>query len=298
MRQFQVLMASSLLIIISLPAAADGAKLGTWNLEWLTVNSHNRVDEGKRTSDDFEALNQYFKQLDADIIAFQEVDTREAFERISSPDYTVILSDRSSSQYKNHQFSDINQFTGFAIRNSVPFSDPKDIDLYGKTNHKLRFASYVVLYPESKTPIHALSLHLKAGCMGKYYSSKDSCQTLLDQGNKLNQWIQQREKLGQEYIIMGDFNHNLSYKGDWLWKSFTRNLNKEPVLATKNTPANCKVRRQNKPSQLHQYRSLIDHIIVSRRITAKHTQQLVYKPQDVLSYHLSDHCPVNSQLSW
>ena len=298
MRLFYALFVSVISLVMPLTAHAEKLTMSTWNMEWLTVNPNHNVYEGKRNNDDFSALKGYFEKLNADVIAFQEVDSIDAFKRVSQPNYTIVLSDRKMPKYANHQFSDINQYTGFAIRNNVPFSDPKDIDLYGKANHKLRFASYVILYPDSATPVHALSLHLKAGCVGKFYSQKETCQTLLAQGKSLNRWIKEREKQGQEYVIMGDFNHNLSFKGDWLWQEFTQGLKQKPELATRNTQALCKVRKRNDASQLHQFRSVIDHMIVSPKLNATPPKQMVYKDQDALNYHLSDHCPIVSLLNW
>lgn len=298
MRLFFGLTTTLLLIITSIEIQANELKLSSWNLEWLTINPNHKIYEAKRNSKDFEILKSYFDALNADVIAFQEVDSLNAIQKISSADYHIIISDRYLRQHRNHTFSDINQFTGFAIRNNVPFSDPEDIDLYGKGSHKLRFASYVILNPDGKTPIHTLSLHLKAGCAAKFYSTKKACQTLLAQGKKLNQWIKQREALGQEYVIMGDFNHNLSYKGDWLWESITHNLKQPPPLTTRDTQAECKVRKRNAPKQLHQFRSVIDHMIVSTGLNASLAKQLVYKKQDVLDYHLSDHCPISNRLRW
>ncbi len=298
MRLFFSLMFTSILMITSIKIKAEELTLSTWNTEWLTVNLNHKIDEARRKPEDFSALKSYFHKLDADLIAFQEVDNQAAFKQISSSNYKILLSDRNLPHNRNHQFPDINQFTGFAIRNNIPFSDPVDIDLYGKTNHKLRFAAYVILYPESRTPIHALSIHLKAGCMGKFYSNKKACQTLLEQGENLNQWIKQRESQGDEYIIMGDFNHNLSYGGDWLWKEMTQGIKQTPKLATRDTQAECKVPKRNNPKQLHQFRSVIDHIIVSSNLSVFNAKQAVYDEQDVLNYRLSDHCPVTAQLKW
>ncbi|WP_207621648.1 endonuclease/exonuclease/phosphatase family protein [Vibrio ziniensis] len=297
MRRFQALFAT---IFFAIPVTSHAEKLtiSTWNMEWLTVNPNHHVYEGKRNDQDFSVLSSYFAKLNADVIAFQEVDSIEAFKRVSSPEYSIVLSDRNLPQYRNHQFSDINQYTGFAIRKGVPFADPKDVDLYGKGNHKLRFASYVVLYPDSAAPVHTLSVHLKAGCTGKFYSQKETCQTLLNQGQNLNFWIKEREKLGQEYVITGDFNHNLSFKQDWLWTTLTQGLKQAPNLATKNTQAECKVRKRNEGKQLHQFRSVIDHMIVSPKLNASNAKQVVYKDQDALNYHLSDHCPIVSSFNW
>lgn len=298
MRLFQALFIAIICLTMPLIAHAERLTISTWNIEWLTVNSNRQVYEGKRNAQDFSTLSSYFAKLNADVIALQEIDSIEALNRVSTSEYSTVLPDRSLPQYRNHQFSDINQYTGFAIRKSVPFAAVKDVDLYGKGNHKLRFAAYVALYPDSASPVHTLSVHLKAGCTGQFYSHKETCQTLLSQGKNLNRWIKERERLGQEYVIAGDFNHNLSFKGDWLWSAVTQDLKQAPKLATKNTQAVCKVRKRNDAKRLHQFRSVIDHMIVSPKLNASNTQQVVYKEQDVLNYHLSDHCPIVSSFNW
>lgn len=298
MLKFQAQLITHLLIFISLSLQANELKVVSWNMEWLTVNPDNKIYEGKRTPDDFVALTSYFNKLNADVIGLQELDSIAAFKRISSAQYNIVLSDRSKPQFSTNQYTSINQYTGFAIHQSVPFSDPQDVDFYRQAGHKLRFASYVILYPDSDTPIHLLSVHLKAGCMTKFNSNKTECQKLLTQGKNLNQWVIEREQQNQQYVIMGDFNHNLSYSGDWLWEVFTGELRTPPKLATKTTEPLCKVRKRNNAKYLHQFRSLIDHIIVSSGLYASDAVQTVYNERDALTYHLSDHCPVYTQLSW
>ena len=97
-------------------------------------------------------------------------------------------------------------------------------------------------------------------------------------------------------MVLGDFNHNLGYQGDWLWDVLSDNTNAR--LVTQNTKAECKVRSNRNPKKTHQFRSVIDHIIVSGDLKASSGVQTVFKTQDVLDYKLSDHCPVSTTLSF
>ncbi|EGQ8516918.1 endonuclease/exonuclease/phosphatase family protein [Vibrio parahaemolyticus] len=283
------LFVTALLIFSSTSLAQNSINLTSWNIEWLSING----GKVSRTSDDFVKLNQYVDKTQADIIAFQEVDSKAAVQKAVGDGYAIYLSDRAQSNNKHLQFSDANQYTGFAVRKDIEVSDPADFSI-SRGNSKLRFASYIVVNPSQKDELHLLSVHLKAGCSGAYKNSRD-CQTLSQQGEALAKWMSEREKKKEQYAVMGDFNHNLSYQRDWLWAIMT--LGNDAQLVTRDTQADCKVRSNKNPSKTHQFRSLIDHIIVSPQIKAKNAHQTLFSSQDVLDYKLSDHCPVNATVT-
>ncbi|MDF2154502.1 endonuclease/exonuclease/phosphatase family protein [Vibrio sp. CAU 1672] len=275
-------------ILLLFSAFSFGQKpltLTSWNIEWLSVNG----GKVSRTLHDFDKLAMIFDQTQADVLAFQEVDSVEAIQKLVGDNYHVLLSDRAASHNKQRQFRDINQYTGFAIRKGLPHKDKADIPLTDRRD-KLRFASYLILYPDTRDELHLLAVHLKAGCSGQYRASQN-CRILKTQGKALAAWIQQRQANDDNYLILGDFNHNLAYPGDWLWKTLADN-NTGVKLATRHTSAKCKVRSKRNPDKTHQFRSLIDHIIVSQGINHFPASQTLYDPQEVLRYQLSDHCPV------
>lgn len=265
-----------------------------WNLEWLSNTPSEQFSSSQRSSDDYQSLQRHFESMQSDVVAFQEVNDKQALRKVIGNDYTIYMSHRAKSSNSRHQFDDINQYTGFAVNKDIPVKDMPDLKLDGNRNSKLRFASYVVIEPDGKQPVHALSVHLKARCSGAFNGSK-SCKTLKEQGQHLNEWILEREKLGDAYIILGDFNHNMVYRGDWLWKEITQGSKAE--LATQKTRAQCKVKSRNNPNRTHQFRSLIDHIIVSHQLDYQKPKQDVYPVDDVLKYQLSDHCPVSMSLN-
>ncbi|MGL6312446.1 endonuclease/exonuclease/phosphatase family protein [Vibrio sp. WXL103] len=272
--------------------ATDGyfpLKIVSWNIEWLSSEQDHSVPQARRTSDDFAALRRYFEIMSPDVLAFQEINDLKAIQKIVGSNYAIVLSDRANAGNRNHQFKDLNQYTGFAIKKRLAFENVTDVRLSNRRNSKLRFGAYIVLAPDSEQPLHLLSVHLKAGCSGAFRDNSN-CQQLKQQGQVLADWIAEREKAGQHYVIAGDFNHNLAYPNDWLWQTLTQSGQLE--LATAKTSAKCKVRSNRDPNRLHQFRSLIDHIIVSAPLSASKVRQNIYSSRDVLDYHLSDHCPV------
>lgn len=278
--------------LIGNQAIAEPLTISSWNIEWLSTNEAVNKFSDKRDQVDFDKLGTYFQSLNADVVAFQEVDDVNAIQRVAGDQYQILMSDRALPKNNNHQFKEVNQYTGFAVRKGVPLTDYADFPLETTSNSKLRFASYIVIETETK-PIHMLSLHLKAGCSGAYKSNRD-CSRLKEQAQQLNKWIKQRERNNEYYAILGDFNHNLAYSRDWMWKELTQYTDAQ--LATRKTRADCKVRSNRNNHRTHQFRSVIDHIVLSKSLNADPAKQQVFKTQDVLDYKLSDHCPVTTTI--
>ena len=278
--------------LIGNQAIAEPLTISSWNIEWLSTNEAVNKFSDKRDQVDFDKLGTYFQSLNADVVAFQEVDDINAMQRVAGDQYQILMSDRALPKNSNHQFKEMNQYTGFAVRKGVTLSDYADFPLETTSNSKLRFASYIVIEKETK-PIHMLSVHLKAGCSGAYKSNRD-CSRLKEQAQQLNKWIKQRERNNEDYAILGDFNHNLAYSRDWMWKELTQYTDAQ--LATRKTRADCKVRSNRNNHRTHQFRSVIDHIVLSKSLNADPAKQQVFKTQDVLDYKLSDHCPVTTTI--
>ncbi|MEZ9365205.1 endonuclease/exonuclease/phosphatase family protein [Vibrio sp. 10N.286.49.E11] len=278
--------------LLSSQTFAEPLTISSWNIEWLSTNEAVNKFSDKRDQADFDKLATYFQSLDADVVAFQEVDNVNAIQRVAGDQYKILMSDRALSKNSNRQFKEVNQYTGFAVRKGVALTDYADFPLETTSNSKLRFASYIVVETNFK-PIHMLSVHLKAGCSGAYKSNRD-CSRLKEQAQQLNKWIKQRERNNEDYAILGDFNHNLAYSRDWMWKELSQYTDAQ--LATRKTRADCKVRSNRNNHRTHQFRSVIDHIVVSKSLNVSSAKQVVFETQDVLDYKLSDHCPVSTTI--
>ncbi|TKF71867.1 metal-dependent hydrolase [Vibrio sp. F13] len=278
--------------LLSSQTFAEPLTISSWNIEWLSTNEAVNKFSDKRDQADFDKLATYFQSLDADVVAFQEIDNVNAIQRVAGDQYKILMSDRALSKNSNRQFKEVNQYTGFAVRKRVALTDYADFPLETTSNSKLRFASYIVVETNFK-PIHMLSVHLKAGCSGAYKSNRD-CSRLKEQAQQLNKWIKQRKRNNEDYAILGDFNHNLAYSRDWMWKELSQYTDAQ--LATRKTRADCKVRSNRNNYRTHQFRSVIDHIVVSESLNASPAKQKVFETQDVLDYKLSDHCPVSTTI--
>ncbi len=263
----------------------------TWNIEWLSHNSVPKITPSNRSHEDFDKLTTYFDKTNSDVLAFQEVDSEEAIKAVVGEGYTVFLSDRSKPQNRHRQFDDLNQYTGFAIKDSLKVSNANDVILDKSNNSRLRFASYIIIHPSQSEPIHMLSVHLKARCHGAYKNNRH-CRTLKEQGQALNRWMVERENNKETYIVLGDFNHTLSHSKSWLWKIISQD--NQSQLATQSTQPNCIVRSNRNTGETYQYRSVIDHIVVSKDLATSGNNQILFTEQDVLNYQLSDHCPIVS----
>ncbi len=291
-KKTRILLTLLLITLSSTALSAAPLTLSTWNIEWLTNNPNPRFPQSLREEGDFNALRNHLQSFAPDILAFQEVDSEAALRKVIGDDYKVYFSDRALPSNQQHQFSAINQFTGFAVRSDIDVIDVPDFPLI--TGNRLRFASAIKVITQEST-INLLSLHLKAGCSGKY-SNRGSCRTLKQQGKVINSWIKQVEERGESYIVLGDFNHNLAYRGDWLWEIITEGLTLAPRLVSQQTQAKCQVKSTKNSNKTYQYRSLIDHIFVSPELRTGPAIQNVMPVDAVLKYQLSDHCPLSTKL--
>ncbi len=283
-------------LLVHFPAVSAEYTFSTWNLEWLTTNPSKRIEPSQREASDFKALSKVFSKVpnpSLHIMSFQEVDSKEALEQVTGDGYQYFFSERSRSKHRDLQFEGINQYTGFAVSKGINVQNPDDINLMPSQFNKLRFATYIVVDIPKKKPIHLLSVHLKSGCFAARKNT-NSCRALAKQGKSLNGWIKERQKKGQSYAILGDFNHNLAYPNDWLWRILTKNTSTQVSLTSKNTRAECRVRSRSNPTKTHQYRNLIDHIVSSPDLPLNQAKQITFTKHDVLSHRLSDHCPLVS----
>lgn len=75
-----------LAVMVPLPAFAAELKVATWNLDWLTTRSAGDralpADVTRRSAEDFDRLAQYARDLNADVVAIEEVDGFPAASKI------------------------------------------------------------------------------------------------------------------------------------------------------------------------------------------------------------------------
>jgi len=288
-----------MLFMSSFIAQANTVKIASWNIAWLGSHEYN-----KRSEADYQQLALYAKQLNADVIALQEVESEYWAKKVFGDNYDYYFSTK-----------DWVQRVGIAVKKSQGFSvqatEYKALDV-GKVRHGMD----ITLTRNNKS-LHLLAVHLKSGCFvapldtstvnampntsTKEGKHKEACTKLSKQIKPLEQWIDLHAAQDSAYIVLGDFNRRFSQdialrhtEDEGLWQS----LNDEGQ-ASLWTPT----MTRNSDCWGGYYKDYIDHIVFSPKAKAKYINssftQLVFKEKysKKLSQNLSDHCPISVQLN-
>lgn len=242
-----------------------------------------------RTAPDYAAMRGYAAALGADVIAFQEVESRAAAERVFDPAlYTVEIEQRVGSGRKGECSGQpgltINpQRTGFAIRKGLAFERLPDFTALQTGNADLRSGVDIVLRPAGGAPLRLLSVHLKSGCSAG--ATRDACPVLFRQVPVLETWIDQRAAEGTPFAVLGDFNRRLALPGDTVWADWddASPADADLARASGDRPARCNPR----------YRDFIDFIVLDRRATARLE---AFDEKTYAGSALSDHCAITARV--
>ncbi len=199
------------LLISSLGAARTQArvyKLTTWNLNWLTLRQAGDPDLPSdvrpRQTEDFGRLRAIADRLNADVVAFEEVDGTAAAARVFDPArFTLVTIDE-----------DVVQRVGLAVRRGIAVRRNPDLaalDVEPIAAHRLRDGLDVTLDFGGGATLRVLVVHLKTGCHSDdlAISRRPQCALLARQVPVLAQWVSARAKAGVAFAIMGDFNRDM-----------------------------------------------------------------------------------------
>ncbi|NQY48843.1 MAG: endonuclease/exonuclease/phosphatase family protein [Colwellia sp.] len=280
-------------------AQANEIKVASWNIAWLGSHEYNQRSEA-----DYQQLANYAKQLDADVIALQEVESEYWARKVFGDDYDYYFSTK-----------DWVQRVGVAVKKSQGFTveakEYKALDV-GKVRHGMD----VTLTRNGKT-LHLLAVHLKSGCFtdpldsnsinampstsDKEVRRKEACEKLSRQIAPLEKWLDLHAAQDAAYIVLGDFNRRFSQdialkysENKGLWQAL--NGAGQTSLWTPTTTI-------NSDCWGGYYKDYIDHILFSPKAKKSYIdasfEQLVFKPKYTkeLSQNLSDHCPISVKLS-
>ncbi|WP_413403383.1 HAD family acid phosphatase [Pseudoalteromonas sp. KJ71-7] len=276
--------------IAQLPSASQPFKIATWNVEHLAYP----IDTGcrTRTPSEIAAMKAYAKNLDADIIALQEVGSKAALQQIfSEDDWQLIMSSRADSKaYTCRQTGALStqQKVAFAVKKAMPVLNTAPVDKLALKRAGLRYGLQITVNtPNGPTDI--LNVHMKSGCFVDDYLKSDSpaCKTYAQQAPILDSWIAKREATNTPYIVLGDFNHRISAPYNRLTRSLLSNERSTSI--TTSHLIGCQAR----------YPAPIDHIIVGKmyaKSIEKSAQVHKYKNMDDKAM-LSDHCAVSVSIS-
>jgi len=287
-----------LISLIALPLQAKTFKVASWNIAWLGSHKYN-----KRMPADYAQLAEYATQLDADVIALQEVENGEWASKVFGDGYDYYFSTR-----------DYVQRVGVAVKKSsgykVTSTEYKALDV----GH-VRYGMDLTLTNGDKN-LRLLAVHLKSGCfdkaidkqsvasmpdsLDKEIKTKVACTLLSKQIKPLESWVDERAKESVPFIVLGDFNRRFAIDIDnsfeeeqGVWQAIDDEGAEDMWTATLTKNSKC---------WGGYYKDYIDHIVLDPRAKAKFVDgsfnQLVFdgKYSKKLSRALSDHCPISIKM--
>jgi endonuclease/exonuclease/phosphatase family metal-dependent hydrolase len=271
----------ALLCALVLPCWATAAelKLATWNLEWLTTSDRDLpADVRPKQPEDIDLLRHYADELDADVIAIQEVDGSAVAARVFTPEkYSVHMS-------RDH----VVQRVGIVVRRGIHYSVNPDLTGLDVDRHR-QLRSGVDVTLQLEPPLRVLAVHLKTGCFDQRLSGRTrrSCAELREQVPPLIEWIRARQAEGIAFAIMGDFNRHMDGQ-DQLWSAL-----RQTAPLTRAT--------EGRSSPCWGGEAFIDHIVLGNAardwLQPDTLRVLTYRETgEEWKERLSDHCPVSVRL--
>lgn len=263
-------------------------RIAAWNIEHLAQADGSGCRP--RGEPDYAALRAYVDALDADVIAFQEVESAAAAERVFDPaTYRIFIEAREGSAQRNpcrgRDGLTLNaQRTGFAVRRDLAVERYEDLTALQLGDPDLRSAVDILVRPETGAPVRLLSVHLKSGCSAG--ATQEACATLFAQVPVLEAWIDARAAEGTRFAVLGDFNRRLALPGDTVWADWDDGVPAEAdlELASGQTGPRCNPR----------FRDFIDFIVLDRRAAS---DLIGFEEKTFSGEALSDHCAVTATLS-
>lgn len=290
-------------------APAATLKLATWNLEWLVTpatfnqlrgsctregasfDPHQRslpcdvVATLERSASDFAGLARYARQLDADVIALQEVDGPEAARQVFAQ-YSFCFT--GGTEIQN---------TGFAIRPGIAFRCGRDLKPLS-LGDTLRRGAELILYPDTQRELHLLSVHLKSGCATPPLdSSAAACSRLAQQAPVLAGWVAAQAAAGARFAVLGDFNRDLLAERGSARDAEGRLRNLWPSIDGSELLFNTALGtafHNCTPGQAHT--GFIDYVLLGSSLGTNMVPGSLahpgYSAPDAWRLKLSDHCPV------
>jgi 5'-nucleotidase (lipoprotein e(P4) family) len=250
----------------------------------------------ERGPEDFAALRRYAGELDADVVALQEVDGPSAAAQVL-PGYEFCFSTRPHVQNN-----------GFAIRAGLPFRCESEY-LPLSLDDSSRRGVVVTLFPDSRDAIALLSVHLKSGCPAGPLDAPDrpACAVLARQVEPLEQWIDAQARAGRRFAVLGDFNRRFRLERgpardaagalQEFWPEINDGEPRDAALTdvTRGQPfIGC--------APADRYAEYIDTVLLGAKLARDRLKgpfvRLAFAADEVRMRKLSDHCPVGVDLRW
>ena len=271
---------------------ASHLRIATWNLEHL--NDTDAAGCVPRDQTDYDAIADRIREIDPDVVAFQEVENTAAALRVfPAAHWHVEVSTRPEpsgaarecwglpGQYLEHQA------TGFAIRKEIAYQRNEDLDSLGRRAPTLRWGTDITVTLGDRQ-LRLLSVHLKTGCWSAEQDSDanrtETCATLSDQILEVRAWADRREDEGVAFGILGDFNRRFAVRDDWAWRELSPESSPLDLL-TADLESRCDPK----------YEEFIDHIVLDDDAAA------LLVPESTREWPRHDdhpdHCAVSADLT-
>jgi endonuclease/exonuclease/phosphatase family metal-dependent hydrolase len=208
-------------------AAGPVLRLATWNIEHLAAA--DGAGCRPRTQADYRELRAVAEELDADIIAVQEVQNAAALARVFDPAvYAHVVSARPEHGRDDCRGMPgqrrLAQRTGFAIhraRLARQGLDYRVLPAFRELGEGGRRWGVRIQIEDRDGPLlELMSIHLKSGCA---YNRLDrdvrrhQCEILIRQRGVLEEWIDARAEADTPFVVLGDFNRQLDQRNDHFW---------------------------------------------------------------------------------
>jgi endonuclease/exonuclease/phosphatase family metal-dependent hydrolase len=265
-----------LAVLLPHPGWSEELKIATWNLDWLTTRATGDFlppDVIPRSEEDFARLAAYAQQLNADVVAIEEVDGTSAAAKVFPHD-----------RYSIHMTHDrVIQRVGIVVRRGLHYDINPDVTALAESH--LRSAADVTLHLGS-VDLRILAVHLKKGCRDQPLprAKSPACAELEDQVAPLVNWITERKNEGVPFIILGDFNR---------WMD-----GRDALLADLRKAAPLVRATEGRSSPCWGSENFIDHILAGGEaanwMQPSTLRVLIYRETEpAWRDRLSDHCPVS-----
>ena len=221
--------------------------------------------------DALRAIAAEVRRLDADVIAFQEVENVAIARRVFRG-YDICMTGGEGAQH-----------AGFAFRprRGIRCEPPLESVAAGRG----RAGQPLLLHTGDGPPLHLLSVHLKSGCSRDALDSGTSaCVLLAAQAQALGEWIAARAEAQERFVVLGDLNRaGAPDAEDPFWQML--DASRFDAAASHLPFRNC----------------VFDHILVDRallpQLHAEGFAQMRFHAAKSTRYRLPDHCPVRVSLS-
>ncbi len=164
-------------------AASDSLRVASWNAEWMGEET---------TAEEWRTKQAVFAELNADVVALQEIQDRAAAQRLAGPEYAIAIAELAGED----------QELAFAIRRPLKFKDNRLI--FPESSHESAFpggrdALWITVESAEGEAIEVVSVHFKSRRGGRKTTDPQREAAAV----KLAEWVKSQ---ANPVIIAGDFN--------------------------------------------------------------------------------------------